>query len=108
MLDGPVVGDNHPIMSVTQPGSGSARPAAFEAARAELTADVQRGAGGRGALERYSDRVDALLRQLFAEAGPSDGVAILALGGYGRRHRSEEHTSELQSPCHLVCRLLPV
>src|ERR1039457_3575896 len=21
-------------------------------------------------------------------------------------HRSEEHTSELQSPCHLVCRLL--
>src|SRR5256885_12278635 len=22
--------------------------------------------------------------------------------------RSEEHTSELQSPCHLVCRLLPV
>src|SRR3989454_2705793 len=24
----------------------------------------------------------------------------------GRRHRSEEHTSELQSPCNLVCRLL--
>src|SRR5947208_11876748 len=24
----------------------------------------------------------------------------------GRRHRSEEHTSELQSPDHLVCRLL--
>src|SRR5690348_17983752 len=23
-----------------------------------------------------------------------------------RRHRSEEHTSELQSPVHLVCRLL--
>src|SRR5256885_8873372 len=40
-----------------------------------------------------------------------------ALGGGGRdaaaasagsfdRHRSEEHTSELQSPCNLVCRLL--
>src|SRR5258708_14491029 len=30
-------------------------------------------------------------------------------GGYkqsGRRARSEEHTSELQSPDHLVCRLL--
>src|SRR2546426_2044329 len=35
-------------------------------------------------------------------------------GGYGAgssarpvgRHRSEEHTSELQSPCNLVCRLL--
>src|ERR1022692_4219902 len=24
----------------------------------------------------------------------------------GRTHRSEEHTSELQSPCNLVCRLL--
>src|SRR2546426_7738215 len=24
----------------------------------------------------------------------------------GRRERSEEHTSELQSPCNLVCRLL--
>ena len=33
-----------------------------------------RGAGGRSALERYSDRVDAMLRQLFAEAAaPSDG-----------------------------------
>src|SRR5256885_10051956 len=26
--------------------------------------------------------------------------------GIGRAHRSEEHTSELQSPCNLVCRLL--
>src|SRR2546426_3122607 len=26
--------------------------------------------------------------------------------GIPRRHRSEEHTSELQSPCNLVCRLL--
>src|SRR2546426_8886320 len=24
----------------------------------------------------------------------------------GNQHRSEEHTSELQSPCNLVCRLL--
>src|SRR5437879_7797086 len=28
----------------------------------------------------------------------------IALGG--RKHRSEEHTSELQSPMYLVCRLL--
>src|SRR5688500_20014984 len=27
-------------------------------------------------------------------------------GSRGRPHRSEEHTSELQSPCNLVCRLL--
>src|SRR5205807_8084023 len=27
-------------------------------------------------------------------------------GGRETKHRSEEHTSELQSPCNLVCRLL--
>src|SRR5256885_3625056 len=28
------------------------------------------------------------------------------VAGHGGHHRSEEHTSELQSPCNLVCRLL--
>src|SRR3989454_3647002 len=32
---------------------------------------------------------------------------LLDLGAHGRLfYRSEEHTSELQSPCNLVCRLL--
>src|SRR5256885_2671628 len=31
------------------------------------------------------------------QIGPAPGVLL---------HRSEEHTSELQSPCNLVCRLL--
>src|SRR5690348_17654255 len=31
---------------------------------------------------------------------------VLATGGTGVALRSEEHTSELQSPVHLVCRLL--
>jgi [protein-PII] uridylyltransferase len=74
-------------MSVTQPGPAGSRPTvAFAAARAELVEEVRRGAGGRGALERYSDRVDALLRQLFADGAPPDSVVVLALGGYGRRH----------------------
>src|SRR5438876_2344997 len=34
----------------------------------------------------------------LAGAGATSGVALA--------HRSEEHTSELQSPVHLVCRLL--
>src|SRR5256885_2836926 len=36
------------------------------------------------------------------------GQAILSARGNGSRPacRSEEHTSELQSPCNLVCRLL--
>src|SRR5258708_21093469 len=36
-------------------------------------------------------------------------LVLAAVGGGGRPHpaeRSEEHTSELQSPDHLVCRLL--
>jgi [protein-PII] uridylyltransferase len=61
--------------------------AAFDAARGELRADVLQGAGGRTSLERYSDRIDAIVRQLYAAAQPPEGaVAVLALGGYGRRH----------------------
>jgi [protein-PII] uridylyltransferase len=74
-------------MSLTQPGpGGSTLVASFEAARSELKSDVSRGAVGRGTLERYSDRIDTMLRQLFTEAGTLEGAAILALGGYGRRH----------------------
>src|SRR5215204_1000995 len=82
-----VIGDDHG-MSLTQPGPGSSTlVTAFDAARSELEADALRGAGGRAALERYSDRVDAMLRQLFADVAPSDAqVAVIALGGYGRRH----------------------
>src|SRR5256885_11598350 len=46
---------------------------------------------------------------LGPEPRPEDVTASspLALEGRGERPlRSEEHTSELQSPCNLVCRLL--
>src|SRR2546426_4949905 len=35
---------------------------------------------------------------------PHGGFGVLET--VGKLHRSEEHTSELQSPCNLVCRLL--
>src|SRR2546426_7424283 len=35
---------------------------------------------------------------------PEQPLAVV--GAPPRHHRSEEHTSELQSPCNLVCRLL--
>src|SRR5689334_23605359 len=40
--------------------------------------------------------------------GANDGcrIGIEARSELGRRQRSEEHTSELQSQFHLVCRLL--
>src|SRR5258708_39647735 len=37
---------------------------------------------------------------------PGDLLGLEAGGGYLVEERSEEHTSELQSPDHLVCRLL--
>src|SRR5207244_12442823 len=39
----------------------------------------------------------------FREAGVEHAVIVSSTAVYGR---SEEHTSELQSPGHLVCRLL--
>jgi [protein-PII] uridylyltransferase len=58
----------------------------FTAARQELMAATERGEGGRNALRQYSHRMDALVQQLFADAGAaSHAVAVFALGGYGRR-----------------------
>src|SRR5438876_7966893 len=58
--------------------------------------------------------VKALAESGLAEYEPYSGVRLTAAGErlaglVLRRHRlvrSEEHTSELQSPVHLVCRLL--
>ncbi|HET9540240.1 MAG TPA: hypothetical protein VFQ46_06545, partial [Candidatus Limnocylindria bacterium] len=73
---------------MTGPGATSpAAATALQGARAELRADVKRGTGGRNSLERYSDRIDALLRRLVSEAPrPACPVAVIAIGGYGRRH----------------------
>src|SRR2546426_7068226 len=55
------------------------------------------------------------LRELFQQAGTVETVRIITDQFTGRPRfidhevsipRSEEHTSELQSPCNLVCRLL--
>src|SRR5256885_6437493 len=43
----------------------------------------------------------AALRDLVCGLGRNHAAAALSA-----RQRSEEHTSELQSPCNLVCRLL--
>ncbi len=73
--------------SVTDPGKASRATESFAIARDELRSDIRRGAGGRAALERYADRVDGLLRQLFVDAGSvGSSCAVAALGGYGRRH----------------------
>src|SRR5256885_9262956 len=54
-------------------------------------------------------------QRVMMTADPTDAALVRLDGsGGGQRidvvfpvmHRSEEHTSELQSPCNLVCRLL--
>lgn len=63
-----------------------ARAARLEAARRELADAAGRGEGGRHAMRQYSHRMDALIQQLYADAGSlTQSVAVFALGGYGRR-----------------------
>src|SRR2546426_4650745 len=55
----------------------------------------------RGAVEEHRARSSATVRAVLCE----QGAAHLRKVRRGPP-RSEEHTSELQSPCNLVCRLL--
>src|SRR5688500_19735569 len=63
------------------------------------------------ALDHFSE-ADAERRRIIAESDQLNATRnaasreIGALMKDGKRDRSEEHTSELQSPCNLVCRLL--
>src|SRR5256885_12097746 len=65
------------------PARGPARTSRSAVLRARARARAGAGARSRGIAERPGDRAPAPARA-----------------------RSEEHTSELQSPCNLVCRLL--
>src|SRR5690348_18004516 len=71
----------------------AARAVVTAAARRRATAGPRAQGRGRG---HQGQEVDARCR--------GAGVRVPALLAYARR--SEEHTSELQSPVHLVCRLL--
>jgi [protein-PII] uridylyltransferase len=72
--------------------------AALDAARQELIVSTELGEGGRQALARYSDNVDAILGDLVGAAGTQTKtpIAVCALGGYGRR------TLSLQSDLDLL------
>src|SRR5205823_12125428 len=58
--------------------------------------------GNRGARRRGVPPVPVIAAGLALAVGS----AIAIGGGYTLQHRSEEHTSELQSLAYLVCRLL--
>src|ERR1035438_5468968 len=69
------------------------RPAAVADGAARLCGPAD-GRGNGGTDARYSDQ----------RAGGLEAVRADGESGAGRYHRSEEHTSELQSLRHLVCR----
>src|SRR5256885_12168050 len=52
--------------------------------------------------------LDAIIEAYETKIGPHNGAQVIAKAWSDPafRQRSEEHTSELQSPCNLVCRLL--
>src|SRR5690606_29290125 len=65
---------------------------------------------GMGAAQAHVEIVESLglLAQAFTGVAqpPADAVQAQPLAGQAALHRSEEHTSELQSRENLVCRLL--
>src|SRR5688500_9708746 len=81
----------------------------------DIGRDLTRGLGagadpdkGRQAAEDHAQDIEDALKgadMVFVTAGEGGGTGT---GGAPvvARIRSEEHTSELQSPCNLVCRLL--
>src|SRR2546426_3071283 len=65
---------------------------------------------GRKFLDEHRDVVDDIFERVRDTVDRALGGAMAdvnrAVGRLMRAVRSEEHTSELQSPCNLVCRLL--
>src|SRR5256885_10876718 len=94
-------------------GGGAARKPAEASARAGISAAENRSRGAartKGTMETVASRAAAEIpakRKRWWEAVKSS-VQRSSHAGIARsgRLRSEEHTSELQSPCNLVCRLL--
>src|SRR2546429_7036682 len=74
--------------------------------RSPVTSIRLGGGGARSPLWRQiqADVYGHAVEIVEAEEGAAYGAALLAAVGAGVR--SEEHTSELQSRLHLVCRLL--
>src|SRR6266436_664369 len=89
-------------------GHGKARKVEPANSRGDLpaaAASQDRGGAAQGGRDRFSS-----LRPRGVSAGAADHhhlrAAAAAHSAKNRGRRSEEHTSELQSRLHLVCRLL--
>src|SRR2546426_11631687 len=54
----------------------------------------------------FRSRLESRARRVLDQVREGLGVGLAREAVPGALQRSEEHTSELQSPCNLVCRLL--
>src|SRR2546426_5837213 len=75
-----------------------ARPVSVDKEMTEVADRCMKSPGGGPAL--------LFTQPTLRGGGKSRYPVAVNLFGSERRMRSEEHTSELQSPCNLVCRLL--
>src|SRR5205807_7140795 len=83
----------------------------FRSHRPQLCAAQQSHPGRSKSVTATSGREDTMAPEsIMLEYLLASWIAVTAilivLVIYGNALRSEEHTSELQSPCNLVCRLL--
>src|SRR5256885_16218653 len=89
---------------------GTAMWKALDAARIDLIVlDLMMpGEDGLQLCRTLRARSNVPVIMLTARGQPIDRIVGLEMGAddYLAKPRSEEHTSELQSPCNLVCRLL--
>src|ERR1039457_695640 len=93
-------------------GLGVIRPSGFRPER--LTSDGSHRSAATGLCETSTRLVPRPSQAAGSQLGPESGVRSsrrptpvwLLLPPCHSSSRSEEHTSELQSPCNLVCRLL--
>src|SRR5205807_9973342 len=72
--------------------------------RGGLAVEVETGGRPEVAVEPLAERNPAVAPDARGEADAAEPLADADAAL--QQHRSEEHTSELQSPCNLVCRLL--
>src|SRR5215211_7412960 len=61
--------------------------ASLDEARRELIGATERGEGGRAALARHAESIDAIIRELVeaARVHTQTPLAVCAVGGYGRK-----------------------
>src|SRR5256885_3609411 len=79
----------------------------FGVSAAAATVAAAAPAGGGGAAAAVEEKTEfTVVLTGFGENKVNVIKAVREVTGLGLKERSEEHTSELQSPCNLVCRLL--